>query len=109
MGKHIPITHWFSMVTAMEEYLTVIELSKKIKFSKQSLYNLIHKGTFILGRHYLKPTPKKVLFKWSEIRAWIGDDFHSDKKPSQESEDSTTVSGHSDNPSPSRPISLINI
>jgi len=57
----------------MEEYLTITELSARIKFSKQSLYNLIYKGTFILGKHYLKPTPKKVLFKWSEILLWIGD------------------------------------
>ncbi len=57
----------------MEEYLTVKELSYRIKFSKQSLYNLIHKETFILGKHYLKPTPKKVLFKWSEICTWLGE------------------------------------
>ena len=31
----------------MEEYLTITELSARIKFSKQSLYNLIHKGTFV--------------------------------------------------------------
>ena len=55
----------------MEEYLTVDELSSKIKFSKQSLYNLIYKKTFIIGKHYFKPTPKKILFKWSEIQAWI--------------------------------------
>lgn len=61
----------------MEEYLTVDELSARIKFSKQSLYNLIHKGTFMLGKHYLKPTPKKILFKWTEIRAWMGEDGES--------------------------------
>ena len=61
----------------MEEYLTVKELSARIKFSRQTLYNLIHKGTFILGKHYLKPTPKKVLFKWSEIMAWMAMDSHS--------------------------------
>jgi len=55
----------------MEEYLTVDELSSKIKFSKQSLYNLIYKKTYIMGKHYFKPTPKKILFKWSEIQAWI--------------------------------------
>lgn len=55
----------------MEEYLTVDELSSKIKFSKQSLYNLIYKKTFIMGKHYFKPTPKKILFKWSEIQAWV--------------------------------------
>jgi hypothetical protein len=57
----------------MEEYLTVKELSSRIKFSKQSLYNIIHKGGFILGKHYLKPTPKKILFKWSEIQIWMGE------------------------------------
>ena len=55
----------------MEEYLTVDELSSKIKFSKQSLYNLIYKKTFIMGKHYFKPTPKKILFKWSEIQTWV--------------------------------------
>jgi len=55
----------------MEDYLTVDELSSKIKYSKQSLYNLIYKKTFILGKHYFKPTPKKILFKWLEIQAWI--------------------------------------
>ena len=55
----------------MEEYLTVNELSARIKFSKQTLYNLIYKGTFIIGKHYLKPRPKKILFKWSEIHKWM--------------------------------------
>jgi len=59
----------------MEEYLTVDELSSRIKFSRQSLYNLIYKGTFVLGKHYLKPTNKKILFKWSEILLWLGDDL----------------------------------
>ena len=55
----------------MEEYLTAQELSHRIKFSKQTLYNLIYKGTLVLGKHYLKPTPKKILFKWSEIQLWM--------------------------------------
>jgi|GEM_PF-1126637 len=55
----------------MEEYVTVQELSERIKFSKQSLYNLIYKKKFILGVHYLKPTPKKILFVWSEIEKWL--------------------------------------
>ena len=55
----------------MEEYLTVQELGERIKFSKQSIYNLIYKKKFILGVHYLKPTPKKILFVWSEIEKWL--------------------------------------
>lgn len=55
----------------MEEYLTIDELSEKIKYSKQSLYNLIYKKNLVLGKHYFKPTPKKILFKWIAIQAWI--------------------------------------
>jgi excisionase family DNA binding protein len=53
------------------EYLTVEELSERIKFSKQTLYNMISKGEFILQEHYLKPRPKKILFKWSAIEEWM--------------------------------------
>ena len=69
----------------MDEYLTITELSARIKFSKQSLYNLIHKGTFVLGRHYLKPTRKKILFKWSEILAWMGESSALNEKNATES------------------------
>lgn len=93
----------------MEEYLTVKELSDKIKFSKQSLYNLIHKGTFILGKHYLKPTPKKVLFKWSEIRVWMGDDLYSDNVNPSESNDSKTISENHNYPAAAKFFNLINI
>jgi len=64
-----------------EEYLTVPELCARIKFSRQSLYNLIHKRTFVLGKHFLKPTPKKILFKWSEIRSWMGETGGSEVTP----------------------------
>ena len=42
-----------------ERYLTVKELSEKIKFSQQSIYNMIHKGVFVKGRDYIKPRPKR--------------------------------------------------
>ena len=54
-----------------EQYLTVKELSEKIKFSQQTIYNMIHKGDFVKGRHYIKPRPKKVLFLWSAVSAWL--------------------------------------
>ena len=58
-----------------EEYLTVTELSERIKYSVQSLYNLINNGSLKLKRHYLKPTPKKILFKWTAILQWMGEDI----------------------------------
>jgi predicted DNA-binding transcriptional regulator AlpA len=54
-----------------EQYLTVKELSGKIKFSQQTIYNMIHKRDFVKGRHYIKPRPKKVLFLWSAVSAWL--------------------------------------
>ncbi|MBF0509141.1 MAG: helix-turn-helix domain-containing protein [Deltaproteobacteria bacterium] len=57
----------------MDEYLTVDELCRRIKFAKQTIYNLIHRKSFIAGKHYIKPSPKKILFKWSEIQAWLGE------------------------------------
>ena len=54
-----------------EEYLTMEELCQRIKFSKQTVYNWIYQGKFRLGLHYLKPSRKKVLFKWSAIKAWL--------------------------------------
>jgi hypothetical protein len=57
----------------LEDYLTVNELSQRIKMSKQTIYNRIHGGKFTIGKHYLKPTPKKILFKWSQIQAWLGE------------------------------------
>jgi predicted DNA-binding transcriptional regulator AlpA len=57
----------------MEEYMTVKELSERVKLAQQTIYNFIHLGKFILGKHYLKPTPKKILFKWSEIKEWMGE------------------------------------
>lgn len=60
-----------------DTYLTITELSKRIKYSKQSIYNLIYKKVFIQQEHYFKPTPKKLLFKWDAIKAWIERDLPS--------------------------------
>jgi len=57
----------------VEEYLTIKGLSKRIKYKKQTLYNYIYNGKFILGKHYIKPSPKKILFIWSAIHTWMGD------------------------------------
>jgi predicted DNA-binding transcriptional regulator AlpA len=59
------------MNDAQEEYLTVAELSEKIKFSRQTIYNLISKKVFEINKHFIKPRPKKILFKWTQVRAWM--------------------------------------
>ena len=55
----------------MTEYLSVKVLSEKIGYKVQSIYNMIHNGTFVLNKHYFKPTPKKILFKWDAVKQWI--------------------------------------
>jgi predicted DNA-binding transcriptional regulator AlpA len=62
-----------SQTNLAEEYLTVEELSKRIRYSKQTLYNMISSKKFIKGQHYLKPSRKKVLFLWSGIQTWLED------------------------------------
>ena len=59
------------MDSPQEEYLTVAELSERIKFSKQTIYNLISKKVFEINRHFIKPRPKKILFIWAEVKAWM--------------------------------------
>jgi len=53
-----------------DELLTVRELSGRIKYEIQSIRNLITKGEFRLGEHYLKPR-HKVLFRWSKVEEWL--------------------------------------
>jgi predicted DNA-binding transcriptional regulator AlpA len=54
-----------------EDYLTVTELSQKIKFARQTIYNLISKKIFEINKHFIKPRPKKILFKWAAVKAWM--------------------------------------
>ncbi len=58
----------------MDEYISVKTLSERIGYKVQSIYNMIHKGTFVLNKHYLKPTPKKILFKWTAVKQWLEGD-----------------------------------
>ena len=79
-------------------FLTVAELSKRIKFSRQSLYNMIFKGEFTAGKHYLKPRPKKILFIWPAIKEWL-------ENPSRNFGPNTQLAQNS----VTKPKSLINI
>ena len=53
-----------------EEYLTIRQLSARIKYSPQSIRNMMSRGVFQLGIHYVKPR-RRVLFQWSTIVAWL--------------------------------------
>ncbi len=56
-----------------EKYLDTKELCEIIKYKPQSVYNLINKGELVLGKHYLKPSSKKLVFIYSAILEWMGE------------------------------------
>ena len=90
----------------MQIFLTVAELGKRIKYARQTIYNYIHNKTFVLNRHYYKPTPKKILFIWPAIEEWLkekGADsvYHA--------EDETETDDRKKPSTPDHPKSLINI
>jgi len=55
----------------MEEYLKTDELSDRIKMARGTIRNLVWKGEFKKDIHYLKPTPRKLLFIWSSVEEWL--------------------------------------
>ena len=55
----------------MEEYLSVKELSRRIKMPPGTIRNLIWKKEFLEGIHFVKPTPRKILFIWSAVEKWL--------------------------------------
>ena len=55
----------------MEEYLTTKELSARIKMTEGTIRNLVWKRVFKEHIHYVKPTPRKLLFLWRGIETWL--------------------------------------
>lgn len=55
----------------MEEYLTTVELSERIKMAPGTIRNLVWKNELKENVHYLKPTSRKLLFVWSEVQQWL--------------------------------------
>ena len=55
----------------MEEYITNIELSSRIKLTPATIRNKVYRGDFKLGVHYVKAGPRKLLFIWSAIERWL--------------------------------------
>ena len=55
----------------MSKYLTTKELSELIKMTPGTIRNLVYKGTLKQNVHYVKPTPRKLLFKWKAIEIWL--------------------------------------
>jgi hypothetical protein len=57
----------------MDEYLTTKELSARIKLTPGTIRNMVCRGDFKLGVHYVKAGPRRLLFLWSGIADWLHD------------------------------------
>jgi hypothetical protein len=59
----------------LEEYLTIEELSARLKIKPKTIKNKMTAGIFRKGVHYFSPAGLGPRFKWSAVVAWIeGDD-----------------------------------
>ena len=55
----------------MDKYLTTKELSKRIKMTPGTIRNLVYRKVFKENIHFVKPTPRKLLFKSNAIEKWL--------------------------------------
>ena len=55
----------------MEEYLTIVELSARLKISRKTVANKMAAGIFRKGVHYFSPPGLGPRFKWSAVVAWL--------------------------------------
>src|SRR5262245_18768973 len=56
---------------ASEEYLTIEELSARLKIKSKTIRNKMSSGIFRKGVHYFSPVGLGPRFKWSAVVTWI--------------------------------------
>jgi hypothetical protein len=54
-----------------EEYLTIEELSARLKIKPKTIKNKMAAGIFLKGQHYFSPKGIGPRFKWSAVQAWL--------------------------------------
>jgi len=54
-----------------EEYLTIPELSSRLKVSRKTVKNKMAAGIFKKGVHYFSPKGLGPRFKWSAVVSWL--------------------------------------
>jgi hypothetical protein len=54
-----------------EEYLTIEELSARLKLEPKTIRNKMASGVFRKGIHYFSPHGLRPRFKWNAIVAWL--------------------------------------
>ena len=56
---------------SLEEYLTIAELSARLKLKPKTVKNKMASGIFRKGIHYFSPEGLGPRFKWSAVVAWL--------------------------------------
>ena len=54
-----------------EEYLTIQELSARLKLKPKTVKNKMASGIFRKGTHFFSPPGLGPRFKWSAVVAWL--------------------------------------
>jgi hypothetical protein len=67
----------------IEEYLTIRELSDRLKLSPKTVKNKMAAGIFQKGVHFFSPKGLGPRFKWSAVVAWLEES----QEPASESDD----------------------
>ena len=55
----------------MDEYLTISELSSRLKLKPKTIKNKMANGVFQRGLHYFSPQGIGPRFKWSAVVSWL--------------------------------------
>ena len=71
-----------------EEYLTIEELSARLKLKPKTVKNKMAAGIFQRGIHYFTPHGLRPRFKWSTIVAWLEE---KDKQIAEEAADAVPM------------------
>lgn len=54
-----------------EEYLTIDEVSARLKLKRKTVANKMSAGIFLKGVHYFSPPGLGPRFKWSAVVTWL--------------------------------------
>lgn len=63
-----------------EEYLTIAELSARLKLKPKTIKNKMGAGVFRKGVHYFSPSGLGPRFKWSAVVAWLEQEHAGDSQ-----------------------------
>jgi len=66
----------------MDEYITITELSHRLKISPKTVKNKMAAGIFRKGVHYFSPKGLRPRFKWSAVVAWLETEAAATPQPS---------------------------